>query len=264
MNANSQWKKDGEGLDDPAVQLHDLRGAVPAAPIGAGVDAELPSPRSNGQQDSDRDRDFAGAAAMVARGSSSQLSTSSEDLEAQARRDREEQEQHEKRGDVIWVEFEPADKDNPFHFSNKRKYLITTLAVFFTLEVAATASCYVPGIPAMERDLNVTNHTLSLFGISVYALGFSLPPLLLAPLTEALGRRWVFLASHLAYTLFFFCVGFANNMTTVLLGRFFGGAFGSTGSTLTGGLIADLFRTSDRGTPMVSRTNDGSGHVLSV
>lgn len=76
----------------------------------------------------------------------------------------------EKEDDVLWVEFPKDDPENPFNFSRARKWTITTLSVFFTAEVAATASAYVPGIDGMEVDLNVTNHTLALFGISIYAL----------------------------------------------------------------------------------------------
>lgn len=39
-------------------------------------------------------------------------------------------------------------------------------------------------------------------------------------------------------------------MSTVLIGRFLGGAFGSTGSTLVGGTLSDIWETKDRGLPM--------------
>lgn len=152
--------------------------------------------------------------------------------------------------DRLWVEFAQEDAENPFNFSRARKWTITLLSVFFTAEVAATASAYVPGIDGMEQDLHVKNHLLSLFGISIYALGFGIPPLVLAPFSEVFGRRNVYLVSALFYTLFFLCVGFAQNMTTVLIGRFLGGAFGSTGSTLVGGTIADIWESKDRGLPM--------------
>ncbi|CAO1631487.1 unnamed protein product [Sympodiomycopsis kandeliae] len=153
--------------------------------------------------------------------------------------------------DVIWVEFERGDPTNPFNFSNARKWTITMSAVFFTAEVAATAATYVPGIPQMEMDLGVTNHTVGLLGISIYALGFGFPPLVLAPFSEVFGRRNVFLVSHAVFTLFFLCCGFAQNITTVIIGRFIQGAAGSTGSTLVSGVISDLWDKSvDRGTPM--------------
>lgn len=36
----------------------------------------------------------------------------------------------------------------------------------------------------MEQDLHLTNHEVSLLGISLYALGFGIPPLILAPFSE--------------------------------------------------------------------------------
>ena len=124
------------------------------------------------------------------------------------------------------------------------------LTTFFTSEVAATASALVPGIPSLQRDLGVTNHTVALLGVSIYALGFSLPLLFLAPASEVFGRRPVFLVTHLAYTILFVGVGAGQNIQTVLICRFLQGAMGSTGPTLTGGLLADIWKTSERGLPM--------------
>ena len=152
--------------------------------------------------------------------------------------------------DVIWVDFPPGDPENPFNFSKTRKWCITILGVLFTAEVAATASAYVPGIPSMERDLNITNHELSMLGIAVYPLGFALPPLVLAPLSEVFGRNPMYLVCHLCYTVLFIGLGFANNTATVIILRFLQGAFGSTGSTMVGGTIADIWTSEERGQPM--------------
>ncbi|ETS64313.1 hypothetical protein PaG_01157 [Moesziomyces aphidis] len=152
--------------------------------------------------------------------------------------------------DVIWVDFPPDDPENPFNFSTTRKWCITILGVLFTAEVAATASAYVPGIPSMERDLGITNHELSLLGIAVYPLGFALPPLVLAPLSEVFGRNPMYLVCHLCYTILFVGLGFAKNLPTVIILRFLQGGFGSTGSTMVGGTIADIWNSKQRGQPM--------------
>ncbi|PWY99052.1 MFS general substrate transporter [Testicularia cyperi] len=151
---------------------------------------------------------------------------------------------------VIWVEFPPGDPENPFNFSKTRKWTILLLGTLFTAEVANTASAYVPGIPSMERDLNVTNHELSLLGIALYPLGFGLPPLVLAPLSEVIGRNPMYIVCHFIYTILFLGIGFAKNMPTVLVLRFLQGAAGSTGSTMVGGTVADLFVSSERGPAM--------------
>ena len=152
--------------------------------------------------------------------------------------------------DAIWVDFPPGDGENPLNFSKTRKWCITILGVLFTAEVAATASAYVPGIPSMERDLNITNHELSLLGIAVYPLGFSLPPLVLAPLSEVFGRNPMYLVCHLCYTVLFVGLGLAKNTPTMIVLRFLQGAFGSTGSTMVGGSISDIWVSSERGQPM--------------
>lgn len=239
-------------IQDVAAEASDQ---IPGAPSGSGADGQpwqrRPSPSEEIDSPEAPKPHSSNGSPTDPRSSSSQEEETVADRDIEARAaERLEEDEKQVHGDVIWVEFEPNDPENPFNFSKFRKWTMTALAVFFTVEAAATASAYVPGITGMERDLNVTNHTLSLFGISIYALGFAIPPLILAPFSEVFGRRYVFLASHLLYTLFFLCCGFANNMTTMLIGRFFGGAFGSTGSTLSSGLISDIFKSHDRGTPM--------------
>ncbi|PWN98487.1 MFS general substrate transporter [Tilletiopsis washingtonensis] len=151
--------------------------------------------------------------------------------------------------DVIWVEWEENDPENPFNFSNRRKWWTTFLATFFTAEVAATASAYVPGIPSMEAELG-NSHIISLLGISIYAFGFSLPPMVLAPLSEVFGRNTIYIVSHLLYTVLFVALGRAPNIATVIVIRFLSGAFGSTGSTMVGGSLADIWQSHERGLPM--------------
>ena len=151
---------------------------------------------------------------------------------------------------TIWVDFEPDDPENPFNFSDTRKYTITALAVIFTGSVAATSSAYTPGFPSMERDLNVTNHFLSVLGLAVYPLGFALPPMVLAPFSEVFGRSNVYFVSFAAYLAFLLGTALSPNIASVIVFRFLTGAAGSTGSTLVSGTISDIFRTEQRGKPM--------------
>ncbi|CAD6899612.1 unnamed protein product [Tilletia controversa] len=156
----------------------------------------------------------------------------------------------ESAGDVIWVDFEEGDTDDPFQWSTRKKWFNACMTCIFTVEVASAASTYVSGIAQMERDLGVEKHVVSILGISLYALGFSLPPLVLAPFSEALGRKTIYVITHFLWGMLFLGVGFAQNIETVLILRFLQGAFGSTGSTMVGGTISDLFRTAERGIPM--------------
>jgi MFS family permease len=66
---------------------------------------------------------------------------------------------------------------------------------------------------------------------------------------------------HAGSAVFFIPVGAGRNIATVLVGRFLCGACGSTGSTMVGGTLADMWETHERGTPMV---RSGFGSCVSV
>lgn len=67
---------------------------------------------------------------------------------------------------------------------------------------------------------------------------------------QVFGRNPIYLVSHLLYTILFIGTGYARNISTVIVLRFLSGAFGSTGSTMVGGTIADIWSSKDRGPPM--------------
>ncbi len=60
----------------------------------------------------------------------------------------------------------------------------------------------------------------------------------------------MYLVCHLFYTVLFVGLGFADNAATVIVLRFLQGAMGSTGSTMVGGTISDIWNSSERGQPM--------------
>lgn len=125
---------------------------------------------------------------------------------------------------VIWVEFAPGSRDNPFFFSKWRKVSITACATFFTFMTgewrgvegvkgrggrreaapssahgqasstnrpAYTTTAYSISEESMCRDLGCNNLQFA-SGIALYAWGFGIAPLMLAPLSEEFGRRWTY------------------------------------------------------------------------
>lgn len=108
----------------------------------------------------------------------------------------------------------------------------------------------------MQRDLNASMIQIATT-ISVYALGFGVIPLFSAPLSEEFGRRPLYIAT--AFINFIMCIGMAlyvilievcgalltsprsKNIQSVIIIRFIIGAAASTGATMVGGTIADIF-----------------------
>ncbi|KAG7093398.1 hypothetical protein E1B28_007080 [Marasmius oreades] len=149
----------------------------------------------------------------------------------------------------IYVEFEPGDKRDPQNFSLTTKWTITALACYFTLLSAANAGSYNMGFSTMIRDLNCTEYQATI-GLSLYALGFGLVPLVTASFSEEFGRRPLYVFSGLGFMMMYVMIAKARNIETVLVARFLQGGFGSTGSTMVGGTVADIWRPDERGLPM--------------
>lgn len=85
-------------------------------------------------------------------------------------------------------------------------------------------------------------------------LGFAITPLLWAPFSEVLGRRPLFVITYGALAVFNAGAAGSQNMWTLLILRFFGGAFAASSLANAGGVLADLFLPSHRGIPLSAFT----------
>ncbi|KAI0700142.1 MFS general substrate transporter [Cerioporus squamosus] len=155
----------------------------------------------------------------------------------------------ESSGETIYVGFEEGDPRNPANFSYARKWAITFAVSFFSLIAASSSAAYALGFPSMARDLNATQFEATL-GLSMWALALALVPLWSTSFSEEFGRQPVYIVSGIGSVLMHLMVALAQNIQTVIVGRFLGGAFGSTAAAMVGGTIADIWAPSERGLPM--------------
>ncbi|KAH8104996.1 MFS general substrate transporter [Phellopilus nigrolimitatus] len=151
--------------------------------------------------------------------------------------------------DILYIDWEKGDARNPANFSRGRKWAITIAASVFTCLSAAGASTYAMGYTSMTHDLNCTVFQATV-GFSTYALGFAITPLVTAPFSEEFGRQPLYVASILIFLLMQLGIALAKNIQSVIIFRFICGAAGSTGSTMVGGTIADIWAPHERGVPM--------------
>ncbi|THH29523.1 hypothetical protein EUX98_g4677 [Antrodiella citrinella] len=150
--------------------------------------------------------------------------------------------------DRTYVEFEENDSRNPHNFSPMRKWAITLMtSAFLALSVAGSSS-YALGTPSMIRNLHASTFQATA-GISTFTAGYSVVPLLISSVSEDFGRQPIYIVTVIGFTLMHLVVAKAENLSTVLVARFFGGVFGS-GSILSAGTIADLWLPLERGLPM--------------
>ncbi|KIJ63081.1 hypothetical protein HYDPIDRAFT_29773 [Hydnomerulius pinastri MD-312] len=150
---------------------------------------------------------------------------------------------------IIYVEFEDGDRRNPLNYSRVKKWAITLTACFFTGITGAASSSYSISTPSMTAELHCTQLQATL-GLGLYAIGFGIVPLVTSSFSEEIGRRPVYIFSSLMFTLTQVMVALAPNIEAVIVGRTLGGIFGSTGASLVGGSIADIWQPHERGLPM--------------
>ncbi|KAH6652576.1 putative MFS multidrug transporter [Truncatella angustata] len=144
---------------------------------------------------------------------------------------------------VIWI---PGDERNPQNFSAGTKWSITFVVALATLAVALVSSAYTGGLKQIIMEFGISQE-LSVLGVSLFVVGFAVGPLLWAPLSEVFGRQILFFVTYAALTAFNAgCAGAQNSWSLIIL-RFFAGAFGSSPLTNAGGVIADMFSAAERG-----------------
>ncbi|KAM0334438.1 hypothetical protein ACHAQA_001465 [Verticillium albo-atrum] len=144
------------------------------------------------------------------------------------------------------VDFLPEDARNPMTFSQTKKWSTTLVNAMATLAVAFASSAYSGGVRDIITAFGVSQ-TVAILGVSLFVLGFAIGPLLWAPLSEIFGRQRLFIVTFFALTVFNAGAAGSQNIETLIILRFFGGAFGSSPLTNAGGVIADMFSASERG-----------------
>ncbi|KAK4196546.1 major facilitator superfamily domain-containing protein [Triangularia verruculosa] len=146
------------------------------------------------------------------------------------------------------VDFLPGQSDpfNPMTYPNYKKWIITLLQAIATLAVTFASTAYSGGVFEIIKYFQVSP-TIATLGISLFVFGFAIGPLLWAPLSEFYGRQPIFALTYMG--LMVFCAGAAgaDTMETLVVLRFFAGAFGSSPLTNSGGVVADMFDIHERG-----------------
>ncbi|OAP61342.1 hypothetical protein AYL99_03545 [Fonsecaea erecta] len=98
----------------------------------------------------------------------------------------------------------------------------------------------VPATPDLMAEFNISS-TRALLSGTLYMLGLTFGPLILAPLSEFIGRRWLYIATSSSIIAFAGGAGAARNFATHLICRFFCGFLGSAGVAIGAGTILDVW-----------------------
>ncbi|KEY81983.1 MFS polyamine transporter [Aspergillus fumigatus] len=102
------------------------------------------------------------------------------------------------------------------------------------------ASVLEPAVTDVMADFCV-GRTQATLCITLYTLGLATGPLVLAPISEAYGRRWVYIPAISFVLAFSAGAAAAKSFAILLTCRFFSGFFCSVGIAVGGGTVADIW-----------------------
>lgn len=149
---------------------------------------------------------------------------------------------------VFWDS--PDDAQNPMNWPNKLKIINVVFVSAWTLLTPLASSMVAPGTLVILREFNSTSITLGSFIVSIYILGYALGPLFVAPMSEIYGRLPIYHACNWMFVVWTLACAFAPNLSSLLVFRFFQGAFGVCPLTIGSGTINDLIPAEKRGVYM--------------
>jgi len=144
------------------------------------------------------------------------------------------------------VEFDgPDDPGNPKNWSRRKRWVITAVGSILTFSVTFSSSIFSVAINPVAKEYNIGTVTSTL-GVSLFLFGFVLGPIIFGPMSEAYGRKIPLLSGYAVFAIFQIPVAVAQNVETIMLGRFFGGFAASSPLAVVGGLMADIWEPIDR------------------
>ncbi|OTB00225.1 hypothetical protein M426DRAFT_242737 [Hypoxylon sp. CI-4A] len=144
------------------------------------------------------------------------------------------------------VTFFPGDPRDPQQFPRWARWLLCIATGLVTFGVTFGSSSFSSIVGETTREFGGSAE-LGTLGVSLFVIGFVLGPFAWAPTSELFGRQYIFLFTNFAHTAFNVGTCFAQDQATLLVLRFFSGAFGAAPLTNAGGVIADCFQPAERG-----------------
>lgn len=149
---------------------------------------------------------------------------------------------------VYEVEFRNADDEetdasNPVNPKNwpfwKRAWVIFGVS-YSTWVVILYSTSYTASISGLMKAFDVHSSTVVTLGVTTYLLGLAVGSLIVAPMSELYGRRWVYIICMSCFTLLVIPAALATSLAEILVVRFFGAVFGAAMVSNSPGTIVDI------------------------
>jgi MFS family permease len=102
----------------------------------------------------------------------------------------------------------------------------------------------------ITTDFHCSDEVATL-GLTAFIFGLGVGPLFLAPLSEFLGRRMIYIVSFAFFVIWLIPCAVAQNIQTMIVARFFNGVSGAAFLSVAGGTVGDMFHRHELAAPMM-------------
>lgn len=149
------------------------------------------------------------------------------------------------------VEFDgPDDPENPLNWSSTKKatqiILVTSMSLLSPIGSTINASSTL----AILKNFNSSNQTAGALVTTVFLLGYTFGPIMIAPLSELYGRAILYNTCMFLFIICNILCALANSLGSLIVYRFLSGIAGSCPVTLGPGSITDMLTSEKRTGPM--------------
>lgn len=168
---------------------------------------------------------------------------------------------------VFVVGFESASDDqNPQNWSFLARSASTLLIASIGWTVGFASSVDSAAIPQAAADLGVSQIAESA-ATGLFLIGIAWGAMVAGPISEAIGRNPVYIASMAVYMIWIMASALAPNLGAQIIFRFLAGFFTATPMTCAGGSLSDLWTPVERGIAfpvfaVVAFTGPASGPIV--
>jgi DHA1 family multidrug resistance protein-like MFS transporter len=120
------------------------------------------------------------------------------------------------------------------------------MVCYSTLVATFDSALFSPAAAQASQDLSIGKE-IGALATSIYVLGFAFGPLIWGPGCELKGRRMPLIVGSFGCAVFSLASAVAKDIQTLIICRFFAGAFGSSPLCVVPGVLADMFDEYQRG-----------------
>ncbi|OBT63067.1 hypothetical protein VE03_07432 [Pseudogymnoascus sp. 23342-1-I1] len=145
------------------------------------------------------------------------------------------------------VEFEgPDDPAHPHNWALAVKIPISLMVCFGTFTSSFDSAIFAAGTAGAAQEFGISTET-GILGTTLYVLGFASGPLIWAPASEVMGRRWPLTVGAFGGAVFTIASAAGKDIQTVIICRFFAGLFGASQLSVVPALLSDIYNNIHRG-----------------